>query len=201
MIRTVAPTLLATLVLCLGCGAEAGGAEEDELAQAAVADPPSAPAHEMSGFSYLRDFLAGMPRPGGRGDLDADLDFLASEDITLLVSLTPEALDEAALAARNIEVLRLPVEDFHAPTQDQLHEFIARTQSATAAGHKVGVHCTAGIGRTGTFLSAWVISEGNSARDAITEVRALRPGSVETASQEAALAEFAESYVEGLSKD
>ena len=54
----------------------------------------------------------------------------------------------------------------------------------------VGVHCGAGMGRTGTFLAAYLVSQGMTAHDAIAEVRRLRPGSIETPAQERAVAQY-----------
>lgn len=153
-----------------------------------------ADAYEMEGFSFVRDYLAGMPRPGVKVSLDTDLDYMKSQGITVLVSLTEDSAEAADLEERDIELLHLPVVDFHAPTQEQMLKFIARTRLTAAQGAKVGVHCAAGKGRTGTFLAAWAISEGSSAQAAIAEIRAARPGSIETAAQESALAELEAYY-------
>ena len=65
------------------------------------------------------------------------------------------------------------------------------------------IHCTAGMGRTGTIAACYLVAFGfNSpkhnlesptmeATDAISALRALRPGSVETAEQEALVAKWA----------
>ncbi len=189
------------LLLSVGCAGPpeapppAGETPRDELpedaARDAVADGQPVP---MPGFSWVVDRrLAAMPQPGARRPLAEDLAFLQSQGIELLVSLTEEPTDPAALARRGIDRLHFPVRDFTAPSLEQLQRFVAAVESSSAAGRAVGVHCTAGLGRSGTFAAAYLVSRGLSATEAIAEVRRLRPGSVETSEQEERLGELAAS--------
>jgi atypical dual specificity phosphatase len=146
----------------------------------------------MKGFSWvIENQVAGMPRPGVKRPLDQDLAFLRAQGIDALVSLPEQPLDPAALSQHGIESLHIPVADFHAPTQAQLDQYVNAVQSWTSAGRRVGTHCTAGLGRTGTFLAALFVARGMDADAAIAEVRRLRPGSIETDEQEQAVREFA----------
>ena len=173
--------------LCLLVGAVAGC----DLGPDEVLPAPPSEDYEMRGFSWVvDDKLAGMPRPGGRGDLDADLAFIA-DHVEVLVSLIEQEVVVTAAPTYGLEVLHLPVRDFTAPTQEQLHEFVAAVAEAHDRGEAVGVHCGAGLGRTGTFLSAYFVAQGMTADEAIAHVRALRPGSVETTSQLKAIHDFA----------
>jgi atypical dual specificity phosphatase len=54
----------------------------------------------------------------------------------------------------------------------------------------VAVFCEAGLGRTGTVIAAYLIQKGQSAREAISLVRAKEPSAVETAAQIKFLEEF-----------
>ena len=139
-------------------------------------------------FSWvIEDKLAGMPRPGRGAPFEADAAFLKEKGITLVVTLTEEPLPPQPFTSRGIALVHIPIRDFSAPTSDALADFVARTASAIAGGGRVAVHCAYGMGRTGTFLAAYLVHEGATARAAIAEVRLLRPGSIETASQVAAI--------------
>ena len=72
-------------------------------------------------------------------------------------------------------------------------EFADLVRAAADAGTPVGVHCTAGLGRSGTMGAAYLVANGASAEEAIAIIRSLRPGSVETDTQEEAIRRFEES--------
>ena len=55
----------------------------------------------------------------------------------------------------------------------------------------MAVHCGAGLGRSGTLIAAYLVSQGAAPDDAMAQVRSARPGSIETLEQEAAVHEFA----------
>lgn len=143
------------------------------------------------GFSWVIDNkLSGMPCPGIFGSEKDNIGFLQKEGITLLVSLTLKTPDLSILKAAKIGSFHLPVKDFHAPTIKQLYDFSHKTAEEILKGGKVGVHCYAGKGRTGTFLSAYLVFKGRRAETAIAEIRELRPGSIETEEQKEIVEEF-----------
>lgn len=131
----------------------------------------------------------GRPASGGTGGpVLAELEALG---IRAIVSLTEESLEARDLALRGIAYLHLPVADMAAPTLDQLMRLRDFAAAADREARALVVHCAAGLGRTGTAVAACLIDRGWCARDAIEQVRSLRPGSVETGEQEAVLFAYA----------
>ncbi|NUO15598.1 MAG: dual specificity protein phosphatase family protein [Planctomycetaceae bacterium] len=146
----------------------------------------------MNGFSWvIEGEIGGMARPGH--DADRLWKWLAEQGVGLVVSLTESAPDKDAMARHNIESLHLPVPDFTAPRQEDIRRFIEHARFHRHEGHAICVHCGAGIGRTGTMLACYLVSQGAGAAEAIARVRKARPGSVETEEQEAAVRRFADS--------
>lgn len=147
----------------------------------------------LEGFSWVvPGKLAAMPVVGREHSLDQDAAFLEQEGVRVLVSLAEEAPDRQVLASHSIDQQHLPVKDFTPPTLEQMITFVSVVEDSAAAGKPVGVHCTAGLGRSGTMVAAYLVAEGEGAEEAIAKVRYLRPGSIETKEQEEAVRQFEE---------
>lgn len=143
------------------------------------------------GFSWIvPGKLAAMPLPGRDRPLEQDAAYLEQEGIRILVSLTENPPDSGVLASRNIDQEHIPVQDYTPPTLEQMIEFVTVVKDSVVAGKPVGVHCTAGLGRSGTMAAAYLVADGASADEAIATVRQLRPGSIETTAQEDAVRRF-----------
>ena len=112
-----------------------------------------------------------------------DLDALRALGIRAVVSLTERA-PQTAREAQDLRWLHLPVVDMTPPSVQQAREFVAFVEAALADDLPVAVHCLAGLGRTGTLIACYLVSQGRPPEEAIAEVRAARPGSVQTEEQE-----------------
>ena len=137
--------------------------------------------------------LAGCSRPGAHGQSIADdLAILRDHGIQSVLTLTETPVLAHELEAAGLDTLHLPVDDFFAPTTQQMLQALAYIDASLAESMPVAVHCLAGQGRTGTILAAWLLRSGLSADEAISEIRALAPGAIESAPQVAALRRWAE---------
>ena len=134
-----------------------------------------------------------MPLPGRDRPLEQDAAFLEQKGIRVLVSLTESPPDGEVLARNAIDQINIPVQDYAPPTLEQMFEFVAVVEDSVAAGVPVGVHCTAGLGRSGTMAAVYLVAKGAAANEAISTVRQLRPGSIETPAQEDAVRRFEKS--------
>ena len=121
-----------------------------------------------------------------------EFQWLREQGIQLVISLTEDAPRRTWINDAGLFSVHIPVVDMAAPAQEQIDQCIAGIEKAIEKKLGVGIHCTGGLGRTGTMIACWLVQhDGLSARDAITRVRRLRPGSVETEEQEEAIVEFA----------
>jgi atypical dual specificity phosphatase len=133
------------------------------------------------------DQLAACVNPGAAPSV---LEDLRAAQIQVDVNLHERSV-APVLEPLGIHEVHIPVEDLTPPTQEQLDLGVAAISGALAAGQRVAVSCGAGLGRTGTVLAAYFVAQGLGPDEAIAHVRSLRPGSVETPEQEAAVADFA----------
>ena len=147
---------------------------------------------DLLNFTYvIAHELAGMALLGVMNSLASDLKFLEEEGIGAIVSLSVMPLDPEALAASGMTYLHVPVQDFAAPTIDQVNAFVGFAETMiNVEDRAVAVHCGAGYGRTGTMLACFLVKTGLRADAAVSRVRELRPGSVETPGQEACVFQY-----------
>jgi atypical dual specificity phosphatase len=140
------------------------------------------------GFSWIdKPLLAAMGRPESLEELA----WLRKQGSEVLLSLTEEPPRRDWVNDAGIMLVHVPVVDMEAPTQEQLDHCISVIDRANEQKIGVAIHCGAGMGRTGVVLACYFVTRGLTARDAITRVRRMRPGSIETDEQAEAVEEFA----------
>ena len=168
---------------------------------------------ELSGALHI-DYLA-IPRGGriamthcpGRNTVDArgrqwqrilsdDLAAIQSANISTVVSLI--SLSEmkklgvsdlpAQVMQHKLQWLQLAIEDFGTPDLNPLENWQQIKESvlfALARRETVLLHCAAGLGRTGMMAACLLVACGQTPASAIEQVRAARPGTIETEAQAA----------------
>jgi atypical dual specificity phosphatase len=147
-----------------------------------------------NGFSWIeKPHLAALAWPS---DLE-DLKWLRQQGIQLLVSLTEQRVRRDWINDAGLLFFHVPMIDMEAPSLDQIDKSVSAINRAIDQQMGVAVHCGAGLGRTGVVLAAYLVNKGLSPQNAISRVRRLRPGSIETDDQ----AEVIELFARHLAED
>jgi atypical dual specificity phosphatase len=139
-------------------------------------------------FSWIeKPLLAALAQPSSAEDLV----WLRKQGIEVLLSLTEDRPRRDWVEQASLLVFHEPLMDMEAPTQEQLDRCVSAVRRATERNMGVAIHCGAGLGRTGTVLAAYLVATGMDANTAISRIRRLRPGSIETEEQAQAVYAFA----------
>ena len=139
-------------------------------------------------------FIHPSRRMCGGGTLDAfedELKELHLAGVRAVVSLLNIPTDAAVYTSAGFTFLCLPVTDGGAPTMEQAEDFVRFVTEQRRERRPVAVHCEAGLGRTGTMLAIYLISQGESAESAIRRIRTIEKVAVETLQQIQFLERFA----------
>ena len=128
-------------------------------------------------------------------DLELDLDAVALWKPDVLIALLePPEFKQLGIPsyaedvrARGLALELLPIRDGGVPSS--LFEEKWKTAGPTVReilrkGGRVLIHCRAGLGRTGTIAARLLVELGSDPAAAISAVRAARPNTIETGSQE-----------------
>ncbi len=128
-------------------------------------------------------------------ELDVDLEAIATWGakavVTLvetheLVALRVEGL-ETATAHHSMRWFHLPIRDVTAPGptfETKWETAGVQLRQILMNGEDVFVHCKGGLGRAGTIAARLLVELGVSPKQAIADVRAARPGAIQTREQE-----------------
>jgi protein-tyrosine phosphatase len=93
-----------------------------------------------------------------------------------------------------------PIPDFGIPSSmTGLISLVETILAALEGGRTTVVHCRAGLGRSGLVIASCLVALGYSPKEAFAQVRASRPGSVETLEQETYVYQFAEVWKQNKS--
>jgi atypical dual specificity phosphatase len=139
-------------------------------------------------FSWvLEGKLAGSGLPVS----EEEFRWVVDKGIKSIVTVREVRLPREWFDGRDIDYRHLAVEDYGAPTVEDIDELVNFIDNQIRIGKAVLVHCAAGKGRTGTVLAAYMIKKQNlTAEQAIEKIRIMRPGSVQSMVQETALSMY-----------
>ena len=132
--------------------------------------------------------------PGSSRSLESDLETIADWQASVVVSLTEQAEMDAVgsgdIGQRTSDIgltwHHLPIPDFgHLEEKDAGRwSTLAKVLHADLdQGKKVLVHCRGGMGRSGMIVMRLLVERGMLAEDAVSRIRSIRPGAVETDAQ------------------
>lgn len=134
------------------------------------------------------------PMPFGLYDNEGEALKEFRENRVSVIVLLVEDVECLQKAKRNLydlyleqgfRVIHLPIADFSIPSPQELMHAVNETIESAKGGRTVAIHCSGGIGRTGTFAACMAKKLFNLPGDqAIAWVRKYLRGAVETSEQE-----------------
>lgn len=139
-------------------------------------------------FSWVMEGkLAGSGLPVS----EEEFRWLFEKGIKSIVTIREVPLPSKWFEGKDIDYLHLKVEDYGAPSVEDMNETVDYIENKISSGKPVLIHCAAGKGRTGALLAAYLIKKENlTAKQAIQKIRLMRPGSVQSLTQETALSMY-----------
>ncbi|OLS25120.1 MAG: hypothetical protein HeimC2_19920 [Candidatus Heimdallarchaeota archaeon LC_2] len=131
---------------------------------------------EPSNFSFIDDFIAGSAIPQSKSNLE----FYLQNDINNIVTLTSEKplafhyIEKLDFNLLHLSITNPPI------SKEMIASFVDFLSKAKKKNEKVVIHCQFGQERTGIMLVVYLIKiKGYNVKNAISEVRTNRPGSLQ----------------------
>jgi protein-tyrosine phosphatase len=117
----------------------------------------------MYQLTWITSQLAGGQAPMSYEELDS----IREQGIDAIVNLCGEFCDLHEIEEKAaFEVYYLPIPDEHVPSMAEMEKALEWLDEAIYLGKKVLIHCRHGHGRTGTFISAYLLRRGLSLKKA-----------------------------------
>lgn len=144
---------------------------------------PGKQGRSLAGFDWKRDLATDLNAVSGWG---------AAAVVSLIETHEMDMLGisnlGSAVAELGMKWFHLPIPDVTAPGAEFEHGWRfagPHVRGLLANGQSVFIHCKGGLGRAGTVAARLLIELGEAEpKDAIARVREVRPGAIETVSQE-----------------
>ncbi|MGF1569859.1 MAG: dual specificity protein phosphatase family protein [Nodosilinea sp.] len=114
--------------------------------------------------------LGGLRKP-----TPGEISTLTALGVDAIVSVMDDPTNLDLYEQANMPHLWLPTTGGTAPTPEQIGQFTQFVDGQNAQAKSVGVHCSTGRRRTGTFLAAYLIATGQSAETAIAAITRANP--------------------------
>jgi len=97
---------------------------------------------------------------------------IRAQGIAAIVNLCAECYDLHETEKKaGFDVYYMAIPDEEAPSLEELEKALAWVADCINSGKKILVHCRFGIGRTGTFVAAYLMSTGYSLKTAIGKIK------------------------------
>jgi atypical dual specificity phosphatase len=183
-----------------GCSLEAPTIEEISEAEPSASRNPlplqprayTSESRGPRGFRWLlAGWIGGTPKPGVTDSEEYDLKALQRVGTTWLITLTEQPFIPSS-QGWDFKITHFPIPDMEGPGFESAARLVAEVGTALHSGEVVVFHCHAGLGRTGTMLAAYLVSQGMRASEAILATRRVEPRWIQSEVQETFLEEFDE---------
>jgi len=122
-------------------------------------------------LTWITDYLAVGYAPMSFVELDS----IREQGINAIVNLCAEFYDLHEIENKSgFEVYYLPIQDENTCDMDDMEKALAWLDEAIYLGKKILVHCRYGIGRTGTFVTSYLLRRGLGLKVASRKLRNTR---------------------------